>query len=330
MRNTFLVVTVLIITATYTATLNPPKQPDTISNSQNFHLKYDASLGSNRTGPAPSPPPTEEEKFKNILDVSAMFWLLYYTLTFWAATVLTAYLLPSRSICLFILITLSLFGTCYMLLVAVSIRTLALEYSFTLSTPGSVSYPSLSIINYCLATVLALVTLYRTSYYMLYRFVPKRRFFLLLQVVSLCIFAVSLQLHHQFAMEKAIIAFNLWEVVNSDVEPVSLRANPTMAQIRQHTDERTKRHKVMSCIQNSVSDVIFTRIMACESPNDFKILKIKEEEIVKQYLDRIMAIVNSIRLLGDQFSEARIIEKVISTLPERYEAKISSLEDREI
>ncbi|KAA3481746.1 ankyrin repeat-containing protein [Gossypium australe] len=33
MRNTFLVVTVLIITATYTATLNPPKQPDTISNS---------------------------------------------------------------------------------------------------------------------------------------------------------------------------------------------------------------------------------------------------------------------------------------------------------
>ncbi|XP_052479895.1 uncharacterized protein LOC128034887 [Gossypium raimondii] len=33
-----------------------------------------------------------------------------------------------------------------------------------------------------------------------------------------------------------------------------------------HLDERTKRHKAMSCIQNSVSDVIFTRIMACESP----------------------------------------------------------------
>ncbi|XP_012453211.1 uncharacterized protein LOC105775227 [Gossypium raimondii] len=40
-----------------------------------------------------------------------------------------------------------------------------------------------------------------------------------------------------------------------------------------------------------------------------------------------MAVVNSIRLLGEQFSEARIVEKVISTLPERYEAKISSLED---
>ncbi|MBA0649475.1 hypothetical protein Goklo_017033, partial [Gossypium klotzschianum] len=34
----------------------------------------------------------------------------------------------------------------------------------------------------------------------------------------------------------------------------------------QHADERTNRHKAMSCIQNYVSDVIFTRIMACETP----------------------------------------------------------------
>ncbi|XP_016706995.1 uncharacterized protein [Gossypium hirsutum] len=47
----------------------------------------------------------------------------------------------------------------------------------------------------------------------------------------------------------------------------------------------------------------------------------KEEKIVKQYSDGIMAVVNSIRLFGEQFSEARIVEKVISTLPERYEAK---------
>ncbi|XP_017609618.1 uncharacterized protein LOC108455582 [Gossypium arboreum] len=53
----------------------------------------------------------------------------------------------------------------------------------------------------------------------------------------------------------------------------------------------------------------------------------KEEETVKQYLDRIMAVVNSIRLFGEQFDEARIVEKVFSTSPERYEAKISSLED---
>ncbi|XP_052883434.1 uncharacterized protein LOC128292614 [Gossypium arboreum] len=154
-------------------------------------------------------------------------------------------------------------------------------------------------------------------------------------------------------MRTYLQAFDLWEVVNTDAEPVPLRANPTVAQIRQHADERTKRHKAMSCIQNCVFDVIFTRIMACETPKqawdklkeefqgtertrqqqllnlrrDFENLKMKEEETVKQYSDRIMAVVNSIRLLGEQFNEAKIVEKVLSTLPERYKAKISSLED---
>ncbi|KAK5819226.1 hypothetical protein PVK06_024198 [Gossypium arboreum] len=40
-----------------------------------------------------------------------------------------------------------------------------------------------------------------------------------------------------------------------------------------------------------------------------------------------MAIVNNIRLLGDNFSESRVVEKVITTLPEKFESKISSLED---
>ncbi|KAK5786032.1 hypothetical protein PVK06_040657 [Gossypium arboreum] len=156
-------------------------------------------------------------------------------------------------------------------------------------------------------------------------------------------------------MRTYLQAFDLWKVVNSVIEPAPLRANPTVAQIRQHVDERTKRHKAMSCIQNCVSVVIFTRIMACETPKqawdrlkeefqgtertrqqqllnlrkDFENLKMKEEKTVKQYSDRIMAVVNSIKLLGEQFNEARIVEKVFSTLLERYEAKISSLETQE-
>ncbi|KAA3482127.1 Integrase, catalytic core [Gossypium australe] len=126
-------------------------------------------------------------------------------------------------------------------------------------------------------------------------------------------------------MKTYLQAFDLWEVVTSDVEAALLKANPTVAQIRKHADERTKRCMAMSCIQNCVSDVIFSRTMACETPKqawdklkeefqgsertrqqqllnlrrDFKNLKIKEEETVKQYSDRIMAVVNIIRLLGE-------------------------------
>ncbi|KAG8480405.1 hypothetical protein CXB51_025116 [Gossypium anomalum] len=151
-------------------------------------------------------------------------------------------------------------------------------------------------------------------------------------------------------MRTYLQAFDLWEVV---IEPEPLKANPTMAQMKQYSEEKRKKHKAMSCIQNCVSDVIFTRIMACETPKqawdklkeefqgtertrqqqllnlrrDFENLKMKEEETVKKYSDKIIVVVNSIRLLGEQFDEARIVEKVLSTLPERYEAKISSLED---
>ncbi|KAG8485237.1 hypothetical protein CXB51_021011 [Gossypium anomalum] len=154
-------------------------------------------------------------------------------------------------------------------------------------------------------------------------------------------------------MKTYLQAQDLWSVVENDIEPPPLRANPTIAQIRQHAEESTKKHKALACLQNGVSDVIFTRIMACSTPKeawerlkeefmgsdktrqqqvinlrrDFENLKMKESESIKQYSDRIMATVNSIRLLGEDFSDSRVVEKVITTLLERFESKISLLED---
>lgn len=48
---------------------------------------------------------------------------------------------------------------------------------------------------------------------------------------------------------------------------------------------------------------------------------------MKQNANRIMVVVKSVRLLGDQFSDSWVVEKVITTLSEGYESKISSFED---
>ncbi|KAK5840122.1 hypothetical protein PVK06_008998 [Gossypium arboreum] len=53
----------------------------------------------------------------------------------------------------------------------------------------------------------------------------------------------------------------------------------------------------------------------------------RESETIKKYSDRIIAIVNNIRLLSDDFSESRVVEKVITTLHKKFKSKISSLED---
>ncbi|KAG8480377.1 hypothetical protein CXB51_024567 [Gossypium anomalum] len=70
--------------------------------------------------------------------------------------------------------------------------------------------------------------------------------------------------------------YHIWNVVENDAEPPPLRANPTIAQIRQHSEDCAKKHKAMACLQNGVSDVIFTRIMACDSPKQAW-EKLKEE-----------------------------------------------------
>ena len=54
----------------------------------------------------------------------------------------------------------------------------------------------------------------------------------------------------------------------------------------------------------------------------------KEEENIAEYLQRGDEIVNSIRTLGEELKDKIIVQKVLRSLPMRYDAKVSTLEDR--
>ena len=60
---------------------------------------------------------------------------------------------------------------------------------------------------------------------------------------------------------------------------------------------------------------------------EFEIHKIKESESMKEYGNKLMSIVNQLKLLGENFPTQRIVEKLLVSLPERYESRISSLKD---
>jgi hypothetical protein len=53
----------------------------------------------------------------------------------------------------------------------------------------------------------------------------------------------------------------------------------------------------------------------------------KDSETIKEYSDKLLGIVNKVRLLGTLFSDCRIVEKILVTVPERYEASITTLEN---
>ncbi|CAH9130550.1 unnamed protein product [Cuscuta epithymum] len=114
-----------------------------------------------------------------------------------------------------------------------------------------------------------------------------------------------------------------------------------------------RKPKALSCIHAAVFEEIFTTIMSCECPKEawekikeefegnqqtklmqilnlkreFEMVGMKSNEGVKEYGNRLMSIVNQIKLLGGDFSSQRVVHKLLVTLPERYETKISSLED---
>ncbi|KAG6537779.1 hypothetical protein ZIOFF_002876 [Zingiber officinale] len=154
-------------------------------------------------------------------------------------------------------------------------------------------------------------------------------------------------------METYLDALDLWEALDVDYEIPVLPANPTMAQIKVHKEKKTKKSKAKACLFAAVSATIFSRIMSLQTAKeiwdylkskyegderirgmqvlnlirDFEMQKMKKTETIKEYVDRLLAIANRVRLLGSSLTDSRIVEKILVTLPERFEATITTFEN---
>ncbi|KAA8519448.1 hypothetical protein F0562_013677 [Nyssa sinensis] len=154
-------------------------------------------------------------------------------------------------------------------------------------------------------------------------------------------------------METYLDALDLWEAVEEDYEVQPLPANPTVAQIKIYKEKRARKSKVKACLFAAVSPTIFTRIMSLKSAKDiwdylkeeyagderikgiqvlnlikeFELQRMKDSKTIKDYSNRLLSIANKVRLLGSGFTDSRIVEKILVTVPERYEATITTLEN---
>ncbi|KAF3635294.1 Squalene synthase [Capsicum annuum] len=148
-------------------------------------------------------------------------------------------------------------------------------------------------------------------------------------------------------------ALSLWETVESENDPPPLGPNPTVAQMKNYKDAKSKKPKTLTCLHSALSNVIFTRIMACETPKEvweklkedfdgsdrvktvklltlkreFEMLRIKEGDTVKEYSSKLLKIINKIRLLGETFLDSKVMEKMIICLLARFESKMSAIEE---
>ena len=52
---------------------------------------------------------------------------------------------------------------------------------------------------------------------------------------------------------------------------------------------------------------------------EFESLKMKDSETIKEFSDKLMKVVNQIRLLGEELNDKRVVEKVLVSLLEKFE-----------
>ncbi|KAJ8769908.1 hypothetical protein K2173_008990 [Erythroxylum novogranatense] len=126
-------------------------------------------------------------------------------------------------------------------------------------------------------------------------------------------------------MEAFLEANDLWEAVDEDYDVPELPTNPTVAQIKIHKEKKQKKSKAKACLFSGVTPTIFSKIMTLKTK--FEIQKMKESETIKDYSNRLIVIANNVRFLGSNFDDSRIVQKILVTIPERFEATISSLKN---
>ncbi|XP_021899480.1 uncharacterized protein LOC110815830 [Carica papaya] len=154
-------------------------------------------------------------------------------------------------------------------------------------------------------------------------------------------------------MKTYLQAHCLWKVVEDDAEPASLKDDAIINQLKMYEEDISKKPRALSCLDATISDSIFSRIMNLRNPKQvwdklkeefkgderikmvkvlnlrkqFETLKMAEAEIIKENAPKLLDTVNKIRLLGEDFEDRRVVEKMLVSLHARFEAKISVIEE---
>ena len=113
--------------------------------------------------------------------------------------------------------------------------------------------------------------------------------------------------------------------------------------------------KALNTLQSSLNKKVLAKVLNCKNAKDlwqkletiyagdskvkkaklhtlkvqYEGLKMKEEENIFEYLERVDEFVNAIQGLGETIEDTYIVDKVLRTLPMVYNPKVSTLEDRQ-
>ncbi|KAL4020109.1 hypothetical protein IC575_018876 [Cucumis melo] len=145
----------------------------------------------------------------------------------------------------------------------------------------------------------------------------------------------------------------LWDIVErgyTEVENQSELTNQKLVELREN---RKKDKKALFFIYQAVDEFIFERISTATSAkaawdilrstyqgedkvkmirlqalrSEFDCIKMKETETIEEFFNRILVIVNSLRSNGEEVGDQRVVEKILRSMPRKFEHIVVAIEE---
>ncbi|CAN0829366.1 Retrovirus-related Pol polyprotein from transposon RE1 [Linum grandiflorum] len=154
-------------------------------------------------------------------------------------------------------------------------------------------------------------------------------------------------------MKAFFMANDLWEIIEDGVDPPKQNGKSTEEDSKRSKAESMKNMKAITFIHASVSESIFPRIVAATTAKeawtilekefkgtekarviklqmlrrDFENLNMKDDETVKDYSTRVAEVTNQMKLYGEDITDQRIVEKMLRSLPEKFDPIVAAIEE---
>ncbi|CAJ2654309.1 unnamed protein product [Trifolium pratense] len=145
---------------------------------------------------------------------------------------------------------------------------------------------------------------------------------------------------------------DLWDIVDEGFTIPEDLSTLNASQKKELKENKQKDSKALFFLQQAVEDSIFPRIMGATSAKDawgtlkeefqgsdkvhaiklqtlrreFELIKMKESETVKNYYTKIKELVSQMRSYGDNILDKRIVEKILISIPRKYDAIVTTIE----
>lgn len=159
--------------------------------------------------------------------------------------------------------------------------------------------------------------------------------------------------HWSEIMENFFRSKGLWNTIEVGVEEPSSTTVLTAEQTQQLEEVKKNDHKVKHYLYQSIDRVTFEQILDRKTSKiiwesmkrkfggnervkksllqklrrDFEVLEMKESESVKEYFTRVLAVTNQMRSNGEIMNDAKVVEKILRTLSEKFMYVVVSIEE---